>query len=86
VGANDAPHDKPAVEAVDLALEGSGLTRGEAVWFVGDTDIDMLCAQRAGCLPVLLRAEPPAPEEFGEAAPRCHVTTCEALAELATAY
>jgi phosphoglycolate phosphatase len=86
VGASDAPHDKPAVEAVDLALEGSGLTKGSAVWFVGDTDIDMLCAQRARCLPVLLRADPPAPEEFVEAAPRCHVTSCEALAELATAY
>ncbi len=86
VGANDAPRDKPAVEAVDLALEGSGLTRGSAVWFVGDTDIDMLCAQGAGCLPVLLRADPPAPEEFGDAAPRCHVTSCRALVELATAH
>jgi hypothetical protein len=48
-------------------------------------DIDMLCAQRAGCLPVLLRADPPVPEEFGEAAPRCHVTSCRALVELARA-
>jgi phosphoglycolate phosphatase len=86
VGANDAPRDKPAVEAVDLALAGSGLTRGTAVWFVGDTDIDMLCAQRAGCLPVLLRADPPAPAEFTDAAPQCHVTSCRALVELATAH
>jgi phosphoglycolate phosphatase len=86
VGADDAPRDKPAVEAVDLALAGSGLTRSPAVWFVGDTDIDMLCAQRAGCLAVLLRADPPAPEEFGEAAPHCHVRSCQALVELATAH
>jgi phosphoglycolate phosphatase len=86
VGANDARYDKPAVEAVDLALEGSGLARGPAVWFVGDTDIDMLCAARAGCLPVLLRPEPPGRDEFGASAPHFHVASCEALAELATAY
>ena len=86
VGANDAPRDKPAVEAVDLALEGSGLARGPAVWFVGDTDIDMHCAVRAGCLPVLLRPEPPEAGEFGESEPRFHVVSCQALVELAKAY
>ena len=86
VGANDAQRDKPAVDAVDLALEGSGLARGPAVWFVGDTDIDMLCAVRAGCLAVLLRPEPPGSDEFGESAPHLHVASCEALAELAMTY
>ena len=85
VGADDAQRDKPAVEAVDLALEGSGLARGPAVWFVGDTDIDMHCATRAGCLPVLLRPEPPEAEEFGEWAPYFHAASCEALAELVMA-
>ncbi len=83
VGADDASHDKPAVEAVDLALEGSGVTRSPAVWFVGDTDIDMLCAARAGCLPVLLRPEPPDGDEFGKYPPYFHVASCEALVELA---
>lgn len=86
VGADDARHDKPAVEAVDLALEGSGLVRGPAVWFVGDTDIDMHCAARAGCLPVLLRPEPPEAGEFGEGEPRFHVPSCRALVELVGAY
>ncbi len=85
VGADDAPHDKPAVEAVELALEGSGLARGAAVWFVGDTDIDMLCATRAGCLPILLRPEPPEGDEFGQSPPHLHATSCEALVELAMA-
>ncbi len=83
VGADDARLDKPAVEAVDLALEGSGLNRGPAVWFVGDTDIDMLCAVRARCLPVLLRPEPPDGDEFGKYPPHFHVASCEALVELA---
>ncbi len=64
VGANDAARDKPAVDAVQMALGDSGLTPGPEVWFVGDTDIDMLCAVNAGCVPVLLRPEPPGPGEF----------------------
>lgn len=86
VGADDARRDKPAVEAVDLALEGSGVGRGRAVWFIGDTDIDMLCAVQAGCRPVLLRPEPPGPGEFGESEPQFHVACCEALVELAGAH
>jgi phosphoglycolate phosphatase len=81
VGANDAARDKPAVDAVDLALTDSGLGRGPAVWFVGDTDIDMLCAANADCVPVLLRPEPPGEGEFGAAGPRVHVASCAALLE-----
>jgi phosphoglycolate phosphatase len=61
VGATDAAADKPAREPVDLALSGSGIEAGTAVWFVGDTAIDMKCALNSGCLPVLLG--PPAPED-----------------------
>jgi len=82
VGANDAVQDKPAVEPVELALEGSGLGRGPGIWFVGDTDIDMLCAVNAECLPVLLRPEPPAADEFGDAMPRHHVESCADLVSL----
>ena len=82
VGANDAVKDKPAVDAVDLALRGSGLTAGSQIWFVGDTDIDMLCAANAGCVPVLLRDDPPEAGEFVEARPRHHIAGCLALAEL----
>ncbi len=81
VGALDAARDKPAVEAVELALAGSGLAPGPEIWFVGDTDIDMACAVEAGCLPVLLRPDPPGPGEFEGAAPRLHVTGCTHLLE-----
>lgn len=53
VGAGDAAEDKPAVAPVDLALGGSGIGRSGAVWFIGDAAIDMECAIRAGCTPVL---------------------------------
>ena len=62
VGAGDAVEDKPAVAAVDLALSGTGIGRSDAVWFVGDAAIDMECAIRAGCTPVL-RATGDEPEE-----------------------
>ena len=85
VGANDAARDKPAVDAVEMALGGSGLAPGPEVWFVGDTDIDMVCAANAGCLPVLLRPEPPAAGEFPGSEPRVHVPGCVQLLEVVRA-
>ncbi len=82
VGANDATRDKPAPEPVLLALDGSGIAPGESVWFVGDTDIDMTCAVETGCVPVLLRADPPGDGEFGGHQPRHYVPSCLALAKL----
>lgn len=79
VGANDAAADKPAPEAPAMALGALGLEASEEVWFVGDTDIDMRCAVTIGCLPVLLRDEPPRAGEFAECRPRIHVETCPAL-------
>ena len=81
VGAADAPEDKPAVAPVDLALAGSGIGRGPTVWFVGDADIDMLCAVNAGCFPVLLRQEPMGPGEFDLHKPGLHLPDCAALAQ-----
>ena len=62
VGAGDAVEDKPAVAPVDLALRGTGIGRSASVWFVGGAAIDMECAIRAGCTPVL-RATGDEPEE-----------------------
>lgn len=72
VGAMDANKDKPAAEPVDLALMGSGVARGGGVWIAGDADIDIQCAINAGCIPVLLRQEPPQDGEFNAHKPFCH--------------
>ena len=70
VGAGDAAADKPASDPVHLALEQSGgVIAGDAVWFVGDTAVDMECALASGCVPVLL-GTPESPEEFSRFAPR----------------
>jgi phosphoglycolate phosphatase len=82
VGAFDAARDKPSVEPVDLALSGSGITRGLDVWFAGDADIDMECAEKSGCLAVLLRYDEPGADEFLSHAPAFHVPSCMALCKL----
>jgi phosphoglycolate phosphatase len=73
IGAGDAPLDKPACEPVHLALAPSGVTAGNEVWFVGDTAIDMECAENSGCVSVFLGNPEPAEEfdrEFARFAPR----------------
>jgi phosphoglycolate phosphatase len=82
VGALDTDMDKPAVAPVEMALAGSGIARGADVWFVGDTDIDMICAVNAGCTPILLRADPPGRGEFVTGCPARHVGSCSGLANL----
>jgi len=73
VGAGDAPIDKPACEPVHLALAPSGVAAGDEVWFVGDTAVDMECAENTGCIAVLLgNADSPEAyaREFARYAPR----------------
>ena len=82
VGAHDAETDKPTVAPVELALAGSSIERGPEVWFVGDADIDMVCAVNAGCTPVLLRDRPPAADECASGRPLRHVQNCAGLADL----
>lgn len=82
VGATDAEKDKPAREVVDFALAGSGISAGQDVWFVGDTDIDVLCAHNSGCTAILVRAEPPAAGEFDELELADHVADCKTFAQL----
>jgi phosphoglycolate phosphatase len=72
-GAGDCARDKPHRDHVDHALglgtESPGPIAGHDVWFVGDADVDMLCAKNAGCRAVLVRPTPPAAGEFDTAPP-----------------
>ncbi|HEX9447322.1 MAG TPA: HAD family hydrolase [Dongiaceae bacterium] len=79
-GAGDAARDKPAREHVDLALQAAaGVSAGPEVWFVGDTDIDLNCAQNAGCIPVLVRELAPRSGEFAGHPPALHQPDCHSL-------
>lgn len=86
VGATDAARDKPAVEPVEMALEGSGIARGPEVWFVGDTDIDLACGANAGCIPVLMRPEAPGKGEFAATPPVHYVPGCPELARIVAKF
>lgn len=79
VGALDAPRDKPAIEPILLALEGSGIAPGREVWLAGDADIDLECAQNATCVPILLREHPPREGEFPSHPPSRYFSDCRAL-------
>lgn len=63
IGAGDASADKPDPAPLLLSLEGSGIAPGPAVWYVGDSHTDMMCALRAGCTAVLIETKPP-PEDL----------------------
>ncbi|MBL4693011.1 MAG: HAD family hydrolase [Magnetovibrio sp.] len=79
IGAGDAPHDKPATEPVRMALHGSGIEAGQDVWFAGDAGIDLECAKKAGCIPVLVREKAPEIGEFTEFKPSIHFTNVQML-------
>ena len=82
IGAGDAPNDKPAPDPVHLALARSGVAAGPEVWFVGDTEMDMDCAHRSGCVPVLLNAEPADPLVYAGRLPRWQGCGCADLLQL----
>jgi phosphoglycolate phosphatase len=54
VGAGDAAADKPDPAPMRMALAGCGIDAGPAVWYIGDTALDMQAARSAGCTAVLL--------------------------------
>ena len=82
IGAFDAERDKPATDPVVLALAGSGIEPGPDVWFAGDACIDLDCATRAGCVPVLVRPVPPLDGEFAAFPPALHVSGCMTLCKV----
>lgn len=54
-GSGFAARDKPAGDPIRKALAAISLKPEESmVWFVGDTETDMLAAADAACLPVLM--------------------------------
>ena len=84
VGAMDTKRDKPSIEPVLLALEGSQIRPSLDVWFIGDTKIDMECAYNSGCLPILISKIPPTSEEFGKFMPEMNFSSCDMLTTLAS--
>lgn len=53
IGADDADHDKPHVDPVHMAINGTNITIDEQVWFIGDSDVDLECAKNCECTALL---------------------------------
>lgn len=82
VGATDAPRDKPAIDPVLMALDGTGIAPGPDVWFIGDTWIDMACARDAGCQAILIGETDLETDEFRSHPPDEHFLSCFELLEV----
>ena len=57
VGSGDIEHDKPSPLPLLHALEHVRIEPGKSVLFVGDSTVDMMCAEGAGCTPVSVGAQ-----------------------------
>ncbi len=79
VGAGDARADKPDPAAMQLALTGC-VHGSDAIWYVGDTALDMECASRAACTGVLLGAYDPQDPGFVNFPPARHFASVAELA------
>lgn len=79
IGAGDAAADKPDPAPIRLALDHLGAAPGPAVWYLGDTALDMQAARAAGVTAVLVGN---AAHDGGvdRAAPDLHFADAHALA------
>lgn len=82
VGAGDAERDKPAPEALFMALSDAPVAAGPEVWFVGDSGIDMEIAHRTGCVPVLVHRSDEDSGEFAKWRPRHRFRSCDEVSLL----
>jgi phosphoglycolate phosphatase len=81
VGAGDAERDKPARQALELALAPFGCEPGGDVWVIGDSGIDLEIAHRTGCVPILMHREDLDAEEFVDWPPEIVFKGCNSLKE-----
>jgi phosphoglycolate phosphatase len=79
VGAGDAAADKPDPAPILLALGRLGIRPGPAVWYMGDTAIDMQAARAAGVTAVLI-GDASHDGGVAQAAPDLHFPSADALA------
>jgi phosphoglycolate phosphatase len=84
IGSMDAIKDKPNPEPVYMALEKMNLQKGNHIWFVGDTTVDIECAHSSGCTPILYGDKVAAPDLESLNIPHKHVECHVGLVELLT--
>lgn len=85
IGADDAARDKPHADPAIMALDGSDITPGKHVWFIGDTGADLGCAENLGATAILYGAYATQNNTHDGHGFDVHVTNHEELAALIVA-
>lgn len=80
VGAGDAARDKPAREAVEAALAGSGIAADSDVWMIGDSLTDIATARNAGIRIALIETKLPSSDSLAAAPPDVRISDHAQLA------
>lgn len=87
VGAGEAPEDKPSPAPLLLALEkGQVKAPMELIWYVGDTETDILCAQAAGCVSVFIENNEEKGRIINEYSPHLTFRNCEEFKDFLLQY
>ena len=87
VGAGEAEEDKPSPAPLLMSMEKSGLAlTTENTWFIGDTDNDLICANKVGCITVLIATEPEAAVLLEKYNVHLHKNNCTELARFLLQY
>lgn len=85
IGAQDAKRDKPHPDPAIMALDGSGITAADGIWFVGDTGVDLECAKHIGAAAILYGEHNTVNGTHDECAFTAHVVDHAALSKLLAA-
>ena len=58
VGAGDAIRDKPSADPLLYALNKKDASINQKnIWYISDTEIDLICAEEAGCQPIIIHTK-----------------------------
>lgn len=82
IGSRDASQDKPHPEPVYMALDMLNLEKGNHIWFVGDTPVDIECAHHSNCTPILYGDKAAAPNIESLGIPHKHVVCHSGLVKM----
>ncbi len=80
IGAGDAPRDKPAGDPLIKATREAGVGMANS-WYVGDTDVDLQCAQNASCAAVFMADSAQSKEWIKLYKPLLIFKDCQSMAE-----
>ena len=84
LGAGDAAFDKPAPDPIHQALRQMAIPEGSAIWYVGDSVVDMECAHRSGCQAILVGDLAAHPEGLEAWMPHARFKGCDSLLDAMT--